>query len=809
MTPHTRRTAAACALALGVSLISAVLPPGAASAGPVTSGSTVTAAERVGPGVPGIPAPRAGAAPAALDQEEQAALTADARTRRSATAEALGLGPEEELVPKSVSKDTDGSLHTRYDRTLAGLPVLGGDLVVHTAADGTVKDVDKATGVTLAVSPSLAAVTAGTANARALERAGAEGVSGAAVASVREVVWAATGRPVRAWESVVGGVQGDGTPAELHVVTDAATGAHLFDFQNIKNGTGHSQYSGEVAIGTKEADGTHTMTDDTRGGHRTYDLEHTEDDRAKGTLFADADDVWGNGRPDQVQTAGVDAAYGAQLTWDYYKEVQGRNGVRNDGVAATSHVHYGTSYANAYWWDVCFCMTYGDGDYDVNPLTSVDVAAHEMTHGVTSHTAGLVYSGESGGLNEATSDIMASAVEFWAGNSTDPGDYLIGEKININGDGTPLRYMDKPSKDGASKDYWYAGIGSVNVHFSSGPANHWFYLASEGSGAKLVNGVAYDSPTSDGKAVNPIGRAAAAAIWYRALSTYMTSSTDYAGARTATLKAAADLYGADSLAYRNTANAWAAVNVGSRITTGVTLTGPGDQVTRTGTEVNLRIEATSSNAGPLTYTATGLPAGLTIDASSGVITGTPTTQATGTVTLTATDPTGAHDVVSFSWITYTVGECATTQQLANPGFEDGPVDWTASNGRTVDSGNPYTLPRSGAWKAWLGGHGDTSTDTLSQTVHIPYGCRAVLTFWVHISTGEETTTVPYDKLTVQAGDTVLATWSNLDATTGYVERSVDLSSYAGQYVDVRFVGREDLSARTTYLIDDTAVTLGN
>ncbi|WP_443034412.1 M4 family metallopeptidase [Streptomyces sp. BE303] len=793
-------------------MIAVVLPGGAAGAATAGSGATtVTAVQRegAGQGASGGPAARAGALPAALNPDEQASMVADALARRSATAEALGLGAEEELLPKSVSKDADGTLHTRYDRAFAGLPVLGGDLVVHTAADGTVKGVDKATSAPIAVTAALATVTAETANARALERAEAEGGTNAKVESVRKVVWAASGRPVPAWESVVGGMQHDGTPAELHVITDAATGAHLFDYQNVRNGTGNSQYSGQVAIGTKEAGGAHTMTDDTRGGHRTYDLEHSEDDRATGTLFTDPDDVWGNGRPDQAQTAGVDAAYGAQLTWDYYKNVQGRNGVRNDGVAATSHVHYGNGYVNAYWWDVCFCMTYGDGDYNANPLTSVDVAAHEMTHGVTSHTAGLIYSGESGGLNEATSDIMATAVEFWAKNPADPGDYLIGEKINIDGDGKPLRYMDKPSKDGASKDYWYSGIGSTDVHWSSGPANHWFYLASEGSGTKIVDGVTYDSPTADGRPVNPIGRDVAATIWYRALSTYMTSSTDYAGARTATLRAAADLYGADSPTYRNAANAWAAVNVGPRITTGVTLVNPGNQVTRTGTEVNLRTEATSSNPGALTYTATGLPAGLTIDSASGLISGTPTTQATSTVTLTAADSTGAHDVLSFSWITYTVGQCATAQLFANPGFEDGPVAWTASNRRTIDSTNPYTPPRSGSWKAWLNGYGGTSTDTLSQTVHIPYGCRATLSFWVDISTSEETTTVPYDKLTVQVGDTVLATWSNLDATTGYVEKSVDLSSYAGQYVDVRFVGREDLAARTTFLIDDAAVTLGN
>ncbi|NEE58559.1 M4 family metallopeptidase, partial [Streptomyces sp. SID8455] len=96
--------------------------------------------------------------------------------------------------------------------------------------------------------------------------------------------------------------------------------------------------------------------------------------------------------------------------------------------------------------------------------------AHEMTHGLTSVTAKLVYSGESGGLNEATSDIFAAAVEFNANNSQDQGDYLVGEKIDIRGNGTPLRYMDKPSKDGSSKDAWYSGIGGIDVHYSSGPA---------------------------------------------------------------------------------------------------------------------------------------------------------------------------------------------------------------------------------------------------------------------------------------------------------------------------------------------------
>jgi hypothetical protein len=144
------------------------------------------------------------------------------------------------------------------------------------------------------------------------------------------------------------------------------------------------------------------------------------------------------------------------------------------------------------------------------------------------------------------------------------GDYLVGEKIDIRGNGTPLRYMDKPSRDGSSKDYWYSGIGNVDVHYSSGPANHWFYLLSEGSGAKTVNGVNYDSPTSDGLPVTGIGREKAALIWYKALTTKFSSRTDYAGARTGTLAVATELYGAASAEVKAVTDAWAGINVGSR-----------------------------------------------------------------------------------------------------------------------------------------------------------------------------------------------------------------------------------------------------
>ena len=110
--------------------------------------------------------------------------------------------------------------------------------------------------------------------------------------------------------------------------------------------------------------------------------------------------------------------------------------------------------------------------------------------------------------------------------------------------------MDRPSQDGSSKDSWYSGIGSIDVHYSSGPANHFFYLLSEGSGTKTINGVTYNSPTSDGLPVTGIGRDKAEKIWFRALTTKFTSTTNYAAARTGTLAAAGELYGTTSPEYK-------------------------------------------------------------------------------------------------------------------------------------------------------------------------------------------------------------------------------------------------------------------
>ncbi|MEU0151685.1 M4 family metallopeptidase [Micromonospora fulviviridis] len=451
---------------------------------------------------------------------------------------------------KNVQTDADGTEHVRLNRYADGLPVLGGDTVVHLGKGNTWKGASQS----LAAAPTRGAkarVSAATAGRVALtaSTAATRRVDGSQL--VHDADAAGT---TLAYEVVVGGAYADGTPSELHVLVDATTGKVRDSWEGVqREGTGNTFHSGTVTVGSTLSGGTYQLADATRGGHRTYDLNGGTS--GTGTLVTSASNVFGDGTLANRQTAAADAAYGAQMTWDYYKTVHGRNGIRNDGVGAYSRVHYSSNYANAFWSDSCFCMTYGDGGSGWYPLTSLDVAGHEMTHGVTSNTAGLRYSGESGGLNEATSDIFGTLVEFSAANSKDPGDYLIGEKLRSSG--VPLRYMDKPSKDGSSADCWSSSVGRLDVHYSSGVANHFFYLLAVGSGSSSYG----NSPTCNGSTVTGIGNAKAGAIWYRALTRYMTSRTNYAGARTASLSAAADLYGSGSAEYNAVAAAWSAVSV--------------------------------------------------------------------------------------------------------------------------------------------------------------------------------------------------------------------------------------------------------
>ncbi|WP_328679174.1 putative Ig domain-containing protein [Streptomyces sp. NBC_01261] len=249
----------------------------------------------------------------------------------------------------------------------------------------------------------------------------------------------------------------------------------------------------------------------------------------------------------------------------------------------------------------------------------------------------------------------------------------------------------------------------------------------------------------------------------------------------------------------------------SGTTTGntVTVTNPGSQSTVTGSTASLQISATDSASATLTYSASGLPTGLSISSSTGLISGTASTAGTYAVTVTATDSTGASGSASFTWTVSTSGggSCTSTQLLGNAGFESGNTTWTASSG--VITNDTDEAARTGSYKAWLDGYGSTHTDTLSQSVTVPSGCTATtFTFYLHVDTAETTTSTAYDKLTVTAGSTTLATYSNLNAATGYVAKSFSLSAFAGTTVTLKFSGVEDSSLQTSFVVDDTAVTTG-
>ncbi|MFJ5025203.1 M4 family metallopeptidase [Streptomyces goshikiensis] len=754
-------------------------------------------------GTPAVPAHAAPSDPApapALASGRSAALAAADRQGATA-ARQLGLAPQEKLVAKDAVLDPDGARHLRYERTYSGLPVLGGDLVVHQAPDGTLRGVDRASGTPLAGLDASPALNAARAQATALDARPGASVN----RPPRLVVWAADGAPRVAWETVIAGTADDGGPSKLHVITDAGNGEVIRTFEGVQTGTGHGVHVGEVPIGTTPADSGYQLKDGARGGTYTTDMHGGTVDG--GSLFTRSTDSWGDGLPSNRESAAVDAHFGVAATWDFYKNTFGRAGIRGDGVGASSRVHFGSGYRNAFWDDYCFCMSFGDGDGNVHPVTSVDVAGHEMTHGVTAATAGLMYAGESGGLNEATSDILGTMVEFYADLPVDTPDYLIGEKIDLHGDRAPLRYLDKPSKDGRSADYWRRGLGGIDVHLSSGVANHFFYLLSEGSGAKTVNGVAYDSPTYDRSTLGGIGRDKAAAIWYRALTVYMTSTTNYAGARTATLHAAEDLYGAGG-EYTAVAAAWSAVNVGTALPGAPALTLPGDQVTALGTAVDLLVPAVGGSGAP-TYTADSLPGGLSIDAATGRITGTPGAAGSTTVTVTATFTSGATASTAFTWaVTDGTGPCPSVQLVGNAGFESGgALPWSATAG-TVDA-DLVQAGHAGSWKAWLDGYGSGHEDTVAQTVAVPAGCRATLKYWLHIDSAENTTSARYDRLSVTVNGNEVAAYSNLDRADGYSLRTVDLSAYAGQSVALEFTGREDGSYQTSFVLDDITVELGS
>ncbi|MFJ5310183.1 M4 family metallopeptidase [Streptomyces sp. NPDC088350] len=551
---------------------------------------------------------------ASTDATTAASVVGAARAAAFAHASATGVTQGDELRAQDVMIDPEGARHVRFLRTHQGMPVLGGDLVVHLSHRLAYTGVTRAADHSVKPATTQARLTADQAEAKAA--AVAEGDAGTA----ELVVDARTGGAALAYQvpvsdsgtaeaagtrtvvidAVTGKVRSNtpdsdeflspelldtlrergqtlnpatGTVAPATALTGAAA-TRAVHYPVTASGTGSSLFAGKVPLTTtRTARTSYLLKDPTRWGTETRDAKGQElENFAQGKKFTSTTNKWGNGAVSHRDSAAVDAQYGITKTLDFYKKTFGRKGIENNGKAARGMVHFGKKVGNAFWDSTCDCMLYGDGDGDMlkKPLVVLDVTGHELTHGVVDATAKLEPTrvdengnqyGEAGSLNESLADIFGSNVEFSANNAKNPPNYLIGEKLGLTQ--KFLRRLDHPSLDKleGAIDYWSPQTYDAEVHAGSGVSSHAYYLLAEGSGRKTIGGFAYDSPTYDGSTVTGIGRAKATAIFYRALTRYMVSTTDFHDARLATLQAAADLYGANSVAYQTVDQAWAAVNV--------------------------------------------------------------------------------------------------------------------------------------------------------------------------------------------------------------------------------------------------------
>ena len=450
-----------------------------------------------------------------------------------------------------ISRDAMDMTHVRFQQTYRGVPVLGAEAIVHlnrdeslfAVTDDIIPEVDEAKfEVEPRISPDEAVKKAFDAERCQECSLLRETKPLLAVYATRQDLQADERDEIKTDARLIYVIRlaqtdkgEEGTEPRLPVYyIDAQTGEIIFNYNNIQTqsvtNSGSSLYSGTVNF-TAFRFGT------------PYYLENLN--RRIGTFngstanrFQDADGFWNA----STQRAAVDAHWGAEKTLEYYGNVFGRNGVNGTGgplsVSAVdgstnllpSIVHFGTNYNNAFWNGSS--MTYGDGDGSYfSPLVSLDVVGHELTHGVTQFEAGLYYYGESGGLNEGASDIFGNMVERYAKGAS-ANNWKVGEEIYTPGTGgDALRYMDNPHNDGASIDHYSEYYNGIDVHYSSGIANKEFYLLSQGGTHHL------------GGSMTGIGADRAAAIWYYALTNLMTPTTNFLGARNATVNAATVLYG--------------------------------------------------------------------------------------------------------------------------------------------------------------------------------------------------------------------------------------------------------------------------
>lgn len=364
-------------------------------------------------------------------------------------------------------------------------------------------------------------------------------------------------------EELIKTINGEGTDRDIHVDYHPIISNNSSLLTNA-TGTATTAYSGTQNIVTDYTGTTYRLRETGRGnGIETYNLKKSTS-YSSAVDFTDSDNNWNNVNAAEDQYA-TDAHWGSEKVYDYYLGSYNRNGIDANGMKMLSYVHYSTNYLNAYWDGSR--MTYGDGDSTTTPLTSLDIVGHEMTHGVTERTSALAYRGESGALNEAYSDILGKAVEFYAKPTT--ANWLMGSQI-----GMTFRSMSNPNQYNQPDTYkgtkWVTVTGCsptqnndyCGVHTNSGVLNYWFYLLTVGGSGTNDIGSNFN--------VSGIGITKAAAIAYRTNTSYLGSSSTYADARTYSIKSAEDLYGVGSNEANQVMNAFYAVGIGAAAGSGTT-----------------------------------------------------------------------------------------------------------------------------------------------------------------------------------------------------------------------------------------------
>ena len=356
------------------------------------------------------------------------------------------------------------------------------------------------------------------------------------------------------------------------IYVDAHSGAVLLRYDDHRSqnavGLGVGTWADEKKMSVEMAAGTYRAVDRLRPfGIKTYnvgfDFPAWNEYRAKTDAFlaTDSDNEWRDG-------AVVDAHTFSGYTYDYYFKRHGRNGIDDQGLAAVNFVHFiapGRHSNGAFYDSTDNSTNYGDGDgvTFVAFSSSLEVVAHELTHAVTRATSDLIYLNESGALNEAFSDIMGTAVEFFfqpPGSERQMADWLLGEDLFIEF-GSAFRSLENPMSVGDPDHYSIRCLPPVcterfdngGVHINSSIANHAFYLMVDG-GVNRTSGI-----TVNGLGRNQMDRIES--IFYRAFAFYLVPSSGFADARQATLRAASELYGQGSPEERVVADGWRAVGV--------------------------------------------------------------------------------------------------------------------------------------------------------------------------------------------------------------------------------------------------------